>query len=307
LSGLEVELFGVKFNNPVMVASGTFGYGQEFYDVFSISELGGFVTKTITLEPRSGNPPPRIVETSGGILNSIGLANVGLEEFVASKWPWILEHHGEARVIVNIGGKDSGDYARVASRISNLEGVDAIEINLSCPNVEEGGAKSLSRPGRIGEVVRAVCDSTGLPVISKLSPNMLLAVEDMACEAVEAGSSAISLINTIMAMEIDVEKRRPILGNVTGGLSGPAILPIGLYAVRKVSAAVDVPVIGIGGISCSRDVLKYILAGSSAVQVGTANFVNPLVCREIISGLADYIKGHGLNDITALKGGLIAD
>ena len=301
---IEVELFGIKFQNPVMVASGTFGYGDEFSDLIAVSELGAFVTKTITTKPRAGNLPPRIVETPSGMLNSIGLANVGVDEFIASKWPWISENRGDARVIVNIGGKDDREFAQMASMVTGLDGVDAIEINLSCPNVEEGGANSFSRVGQIGRVVRTVCENTDLPVISKLSPNLLLEIEEMALEAVDAGSQGISLINTLMAMEIDVERCMPVLGNVTGGLSGPAILPVGLYAVNRVADVVDVPVIGIGGISGYMDALKYIIAGASAVQIGTANFMNPLVCREIIEGLQNYVKSHGIGDMASLVGSL---
>jgi dihydroorotate dehydrogenase (NAD+) catalytic subunit len=297
-------MFGIEFQNPVMVASGTFGYGDEYSDLISISELGALVTKTITPEPRAGNPPPRVHETPSGMLNSIGLANVGVEEFVSVKWPWIAENRGGARVIVNIGGKDAREFARMAERISRLDGVDALEVNLSCPNVEAGGARSLSRGGRIREVIRAVRDHTDRPVIAKLSPNDLLGIEERAAEAVDAGGDGVSLINTLMAMDIDVERRRPVLGRGTGGLSGPAILPVGLYAVRVVSRAVDVPVIGIGGIATARDALKYLLAGASAVQVGTANFVNPLACREIIGGLEEYIRERGIERISSLTGAL---
>jgi len=305
LKELAVELFGIEFQNPVMVASGTFGYGEEYSDLISISELGAFVTKTITLEPRPGNRPPRIVETSSGMLNSIGLANVGVEEFICSKWPWIRRNRGDARVIANIGGRSVAEFSRMARRISGLDGVDGIEVNLSCPNVEEGGVSKLSRLGRIGEIIRAVCDQTDLPVISKLSPNLLLDIEGMAVEAVESGSRGISLINTLMGMDVDVESRRPVLGNVTGGLSGPAILPVGLFAVKKVADAVDVPVIGIGGITSHRDALKYLIVGASAVQIGTANFTNPLVCREVIRGLEAYVRDHRFESISSLTGSLI--
>ncbi len=301
---LEVEMFGLVFQNPVMVASGTYGYGSEASDLMNISELGALVTKTVTPEPRPGNPPPRTVETAGGLLNSIGLANVGVEEFSSTKWTWIRANRGGARVIVNIGGRNPEDFALMARKISALEGVDALEINLSCPNVEEGGARSFSRPGDIRRVVEAVRDNSDLPVISKLSPNNMFGIEDMALEAVDAGSSGISLINTIMGMDIDVESRRPVLGNVTGGLSGPAILPVGLCAVMKVADVVDVPVIGLGGISGTTDALKYMIAGASAVQVGTANFVNPLVCREIIAGLGRYVTDHGLESISSITGSL---
>ncbi len=307
MNRLEVELFGIKFQNPVMVASGTWGYGDEFSDILPISELGAFVTKTITPEPRPGNPPPRVVETASGMLNSIGLANVGVDEFVEAKWPWIFENRGNARVIVNIGGKNTEEFAFMARRISDLVGVDALELNLSCPNVEEGGAKRLSRIGQIGKIVRAVCANTELPVISKLSPNMLLEIEEMAHEAIEAGSRGLSLINTLMAMEIDVESRKPVLGNITGGLSGPAILPVGLYAVNQVARSVDVPVIGIGGISGHVDALKYLIAGATAIQVGTANFVNPRICREIIEGLERYAGEHNLDRISSIIGSLYSD
>jgi dihydroorotate dehydrogenase (NAD+) catalytic subunit len=270
LNGIEVVLFGIKFQNPVMVASGTFGYGEEYSDLVAISELGALVTKTITPEPRAGNPPPRIVETPSGMLS----------------------------------GKDTREFAYMARKVSELDGVDAIEINLSCPNVGEGGVKNLSRSGQIQSVVSAVCENTDLPVISKLSPNMLLEIEEMAIEAANAGSRGISLINTLMAMEIDVERRKPVLGNITGGLSGPAILPVGLYAVNKVAKVVDIPVIGIGGISSYMDALKYIVAGASAIQIGTANFVNPRVSLEIIEGIRTYIEIQGIDDITSLIGSM---
>ena len=301
VNGLCVSAFGVEFQNPVMVASGTFGYGEELNDVMPIRELGALVVKTVTPEPRKGNPPPRIAETRWGMLNAIGLQNVGVDCFLEDKLPWILDNLGPGRLIVNIGGRNAADFESVTRRLTDQRGVDAIEVNVSCPNVEAGGAAFFADTNELSRVVRGVRRSTDLPVIIKLSPN----VTDISLHAriaQDEGADAISLINTVNGMLVDVERGVPLLGTVTGGYSGPAILPIGLYHVFRAKSSVSVPLIGIGGMERVHDALQDMMVGASLVHVGTANCINPDAPREIIHGLNDFLSRKGIERISELVG-----
>lgn len=299
---LRVTIGNLVFKNPVLTASGTFGYGKEFAPYVNLHHLGGVVVKGISLEPRRGNPPPRIVETAGGMLNAIGLENVGLDRFIAEKMDY-LRGIG-ARVIVNILGDSLEEYQVLAQRLSEIEGISALEVNISCPNVKKGGVAFGTDPAMAEAVTRAVCAHSSLPVIVKLSPN----VTDITriARAVEAGGAqAVSLINTLLGMAIDVRSRRPSLANIVGGLSGPAIKPVALRMVWQVAQAVKIPVIGIGGITTTEDALEFLLAGATAIEIGTANFVNPRTSQEIVEGLARYLTDNKLAGISEVIGGLI--
>ncbi len=301
---LSVEIAGLKLKNPVMVASGTFGYGQEYSELFDLNRLGAIVTKSVTLKPRPGNPPPRIVETPSGMLNAIGLQNVGLEIFISQKMPFLRSL--DVPVIVNISGDTPDDYVELAERLSTVEGVAALELNISCPNVKRGGMTIGIDPEETHELVWRVRRVTGLPLIVKLTPNVT-DITLIARAAVDGGAEALSLINTLLAMAVDVERRRPMLANVTGGLSGPAIKPIAVRMVWQVAQAVDVPVIGIGGVMGWRDALEFLIVGASAVAVGTANFVNPMAPIEIVGGIAEYLRRHGMKSVRDLIGSLQTD
>ncbi|MCD6506815.1 dihydroorotate dehydrogenase [Candidatus Poribacteria bacterium] len=301
---LSVEIAGLKLKNPVMVASGTFGYGQEYSDLFDLNRLGAIVTKSITLKPRSGNPPPRIVETPSGMLNAIGLQNVGLESFISQKMPFLRGLN--IPVIVNISGDSPDEYIELAERLSTVEGIAALELNISCPNVKRGGMAIGIDPEETHELVWRVRRVTGLPLIVKLTPNVT-DITLIAKAAVDGGAEALSLVNTFLAMAVDVERRKPMLANVTGGLSGPAIRPIAVRMVWQVAQAVDVPVIGIGGVMSWRDALEFLIVGASAVAVGTANFVNPMAPIQIIKGIAEYLQRHRVRSIRDLIGSLQID
>lgn len=286
---LSVQIGKLKLQNPIMTASGTFGYGEEFTPFVKCSDLGGIVVKGISLAPRSGNPPPRIVETTGGMLNAIGLQNGGIDRFVEVKIPMLKKL--DATVIVNILGDCIEDYAELARRLDVLPEVDGIEVNISCPNVKKGGVAFGTVPEMAAKVTRAVKENTSKTVIIKLSPNVTdITVIARAVE--EAGADGISLINTLIGMAIDVPSRRPKLANVIGGLSGPAIKPVALRMVYQVAQVVGIPVIGIGGISTVSDVLEFLIAGACAVQIGTANFVNPAVSGELVQGVQEYLDQH---------------
>jgi dihydroorotate dehydrogenase (NAD+) catalytic subunit len=298
---LSVTIAKVKFANPVLVASGTFGYGEEYGRLIDLSKLGGVITKSITLEPRLGNPPPRTCETSSGMLNAIGLTNPGVDIFIKEKLPFLRKI--KTRVVVNVAGRTIEDYVAVAKKLNRCRGIDMLEINISCPNVKEGGLAFGAKPKSAHHCIRQVKESTSLPIIAKLSPNVTDIVE-IASAVEDAGADAISLINTLVGMAIDVEKGRPILGNITGGLSGPAIKPVALAMVWKVARAVKVPVIGIGGIMNTRDALEFILAGASMIQIGCGNFVDPHTSVKIVDGLSTYLKEKNLVRITDLAGKL---
>lgn len=282
-NNLSVQIASLKLKNPIMVASGTFGYGEEFNeDFYPISELGAVITKGISLKPREGNPMPRLVETASGVINAIGLANVGIEEFLKTKLPYLKK--AAATVIVNVFGSDIDEYAEVTSRLDGVDGVHGLELNISCPNVKCGGIQFGTDPRAAAKVTKAVRKKTKLPLIVKLSPN----VTDI-CEIGEAvageGADAVSAINTITAMAIDVKTGKPVLANTFGGLSGPAIKPIALRMVWQLCRKLKVPVIGIGGISSVNDVKEFMIAGAKVVQIGTANFVDPMVAKRIVDSL----------------------
>jgi dihydroorotate dehydrogenase (NAD+) catalytic subunit len=300
---LGVQLGPLRLKNPVMVASGTFGYGQEYADFVRPERLGALVVKGISLKPRAGNPPPRIWETSGGMLNSIGLQNVGLQVFLEEKLPWLRTL--DVPVVVNIFGNTVDEYGELAAALDGQEGVAALEINISCPNVKAGGMLFGCEPTMIDQVVGAVRRRTRLPIITKLTPNVT-DITVTARAAVDAGSDILSLINTVAGMAVDITSRRPRLSTVLGGLSGPAIKPIALRQVWQVVGSVKVPVISLGGISSAEDALEFLIVGAKAVQVGTANFVNPRVTLEIIAGLESYLRDQGLVDINQVIGTLIS-
>ena len=298
---LAVELGPLRLKNPVMVASGTFGYGREYAALVPLENLGGVVVKGISLEPRSGNPPPRIWETCGGMLNSIGLQNVGLQTFLREKLPYLRPL--QVPVIVNLFGNTVEEYGELTAGLDGHEGIDALEINISCPNVKAGGMAFGSDPKMVFQVVSAVRSRTNLPVITKLTPNVTdITLPAKAAE--DAGTDILSLINTVAGMAVDPQTRRPRLGNVVGGLSGPAIKPIALRMVWQVIQASNLPVIGLGGIVSVEDALEFLIIGAKAIQVGTANFVNPQVTLDIISGLEDYLRQQGLRDINQIIGTL---
>jgi len=283
---LSVKIGKIKLKNPVIVASGTFGFGEEFKDFFDLHQLGALITKGISLEPMIGNLPPRIFETEGGLLNSIGLQNPGFECFVNEKLPYLRKIGTHA--IVNFFGNTPTEYTELARRLSEVRGISGLEMNISCPNVKQGGILFGCDPGMTYQVVRSVRRSTQLTLIVKLSPNVT-DIARMAKSAEEGGADAVSLINTFRAMAINIHSRKPELGNFIGGLSGPAIKPIALRMVWEVSRVVHIPVIGIGGITKAEDAIEFILAGATAVQVGTANLVNPNTAVEVIAGIKKYL------------------
>lgn len=298
---VAVELGPLRLKNPVMVASGTFGYGQEYAALVPPERLGAIVIKGISLEPRAGNPPPRIWETCGGMLNSIGLQNVGLRAFLEEKLPWLKPL--SVPIIVNLFGNTVEEYRELAAALDGQEGIDGLELNISCPNVKAGGMTFGSDPEMAFQVVSAVKSRTNLPVITKLTPNVT-DITVIAKAAEDAGTDILSLINTVAGMAVDVETRRPRLANVVGGLSGPAIKPIALRMVWQIVQTSKVPVIGLGGIVSVEDAIEFLIVGAKAIQVGTANFINPLVTLEIIDGLEDYLRQRGLDDISELIGTL---
>jgi dihydroorotate dehydrogenase (NAD+) catalytic subunit len=301
MTGLAVELAGLRFKNPLIAASGTFGYGVEYEGILDISKLGGLVSKGLYLEPRDGCPTPRIAETPAGLLNAIGLQGVGVRAFVRDVLPRLARH--DTVVLVNVCGDTVQEYAEVSRILDDAPGVAGLEINISCPNVERGGILFGGDPRLTFEVVSAARRATRLPVIPKLSPNVAdISVFARACE--EAGADALSCINTLLGMAVDVETRKPRLAFGTGGLSGPAIRPIAVRMTWQAARAVRIPVIGIGGIGSAEDALEFMIAGASAVQVGTANFVDPGVYDRILAGLSDYLARHGLAQIGAVTGTL---
>lgn len=298
---LSIEIAGMALRNPVLLASGTCNYGQELQSITDLSQLGGIVTKTITPQPRAGNRPQRIVETPAGMLNSIGLQNPGLEDFVENKWPFLESL--DTQIVVNIAGHTIEEFADMAARLDDVQGIAALEVNISCPNVKAGGANFANSPSASAEVIGAVRRVTQHPVIAKLSPNVT-DIAEIARAAEEAGADALSLINTLVGMAIDVKNRRPLLGNITGGLSGPAIKPVALAMIWKVAQAVRIPLIGLGGICTAQDAVEFLVAGASAVQVGTASFVNPNAGVEIVEGIRRYGDECGIQHIGQLIGSL---
>src|SRR5512145_3085664 len=298
---LSVSIGSLRLPNPLIAASGCFGYGVEYEEVVDLSSLGGVAVKGLFLNERQGHPPPRIAETPSGMLNAIGLQGIGVHRFVREKLP-LLRERG-ARTIVNICGTTLDEYAEVARVLSDAEGVAAIELNISCPNIKEGGIQFGCSLAGTAEVTSAVRKVTQLPLIPKLTPNVT-DVASFARAAEEAGADAVSLVNTFLAMAIDVETRRPRLSNIVGGLSGPAIRPIAVRMVYECRQAVRLPIIGMGGIATAADVLEFMIAGATAVQVGTANFVDPFLWSRLLDGLRDYLARHRLTRLADLTGSL---
>ena len=298
---LSVDIGGIHLKNPVLVASGTFGYGEEFSEYIDVRQLGGVVTKSISRHPRPGNPPPRIVETPAGMLNAIGLANIGVERFIEEKLPF-LRSLG-VPIIVNIACRAVDEYADVATILNGCDGLAGIEANISCPNVKKEGMAFGSDPATAYEVVAAIRNATTLPVIAKLTPNVTDVVT-IAQSVIDAGANAISLINTLVGMAVDVLSRRPMLANITGGLSGPAIRPVAVAMVWKVVQHVSVPVIGIGGITTAEDALEFLVTGARAVQIGTGNLVDPRTSLRVIEGLRTFLEQERLESVTELIGSL---
>ena len=292
---------GLALKNPVMTASGTFGYGEEYAPFLDLNRLGAVVVKGLSLEPRDGNPPPRIYETPAGMLNAVGLQNVGAQAFIAQKLPFLRGY--DTRVIANIFGESVEDYCRVAELLSKAPGIHGIELNISCPNVKKGGIAFGALPEAAAEITEKVRAATDLPLIVKLTPNVT-DITAIAKAVAAAGADALSLINTLTGMAVDIDHRRPRLANITGGLSGPAIRPIALRMVWQTIQAVDIPVIGIGGIVSTSDALEFLICGARAVQVGTANFTHPPAAGEIIDGIEAYLKQHCLERLEPLIGSL---
>ena len=303
---ISIDFAGLPLKNPVMTASGTCGYADELSDFFDVSELGGFITKSITLEPRVGNPPPRIVETSAGMLNAIGLANLGVERFIAEKIPLIKQI--SAPVFVNVAGKAIDDYVAVTERLAGEEAIAGFELNISCPNVKKGGITIGTDPGQVEKITKEVKKAGGgKPLIVKLTPTVT-DISVTAKAAVEGGADGLSLVNTFTAMVIDIETRKTALANRTGGLSGPAIKPMAVYLVNKVYNEVakdaGVPVLGLGGISTASDAIEFIIAGATAVCVGTATFPEPTAAMKIVEGIEKYCRRKQISDIKDLVGSL---
>ncbi|MBD5374872.1 MAG: dihydroorotate dehydrogenase [Bacteroides sp.] len=299
MADLRVNIGALALKNPVLTASGTFGYGEEFADFIDLSRLGGFIVKGTTLEPREGNPYPRMAETPSGMLNAVGLQNKGVDYFVEHIYPRITKYDSE--IIVNVSGAKIDDYVGVCRKLAPLERIRAIEVNISCPNVKQGGMAFGTTCEGAASVTKAVREAFPGTVIVKLSPN----VTDIAsiAKAVEAeGADSVSLINTLMGMAVDVERRRPYLSTITGGLSGPAVRPVAVRMVWQVAKAVKIPVVGLGGIMNGRDALEFILAGATAIEVGTANFIDPAVTVGIVDYIDDYCQRHGVKSVTELIG-----
>lgn len=299
MANLAVKIGALDLKNPVLTASGTFGYGEEFAPFIDLGRLGGYIIKGTTLNHREGNPYPRMVETPSGMLNAVGLQNKGVDYFIENIYPRIRNIRSE--LIVNVSGAKIEDYVETARRLAPLDDVGAIEVNISCPNVKEGGMAFGTTTTGAAEVTKAIRDVYPKTLIVKLSPNVT-SIADIA-KAVEAeGADSVSLINTIMGMSIDIERRRPHLSTITGGLSGPAVRPVAVRMVWQVAKAVNIPVIGLGGIMNGRDAIEFMLAGANAVEIGTANFIDPAVTMKVIDFIEDYCDRHGVNDINEIVG-----
>lgn len=301
---LTVKLGSLELKNPVMTASGTFGYGEEYEDFIDINALGGIVVKGTTLHPRQGNDYPRMAETPMGMLNAVGLQNVGVDQFIQSIYPRIK--HYKTNVLVNVSGSTIEEYIETAEKISELENIPGIELNISCPNVKEGGmAFGTSCPSAIA-VTAAVRDVYKKHLMVKLSPNVT-DIAEIAKGVEGAGADSVSLINTLLGMAIDAHTRRPVLSTITGGLSGAAVKPIALRMVWQVAKAVKIPIVGMGGISSAEDAIEFMLAGATAVEIGTANFIDPRITIQIINGIKSYLENHQMTSVEALIGGMVTD
>ncbi|MGA3878857.1 dihydroorotate dehydrogenase [Bacillus pumilus] len=291
---LNVELPGLSLKNPIIPASGCFGFGREFASLYDLSVLGGIMIKATTLEPRFGNPTPRVAETGAGMLNAIGLQNPGLKGVLENELPWLEQF--DTPIIANVAGSQVDDYVEVAKQISQAKNVHALELNISCPNVKTGGIAFGTDPQMAATLTKAVKDVSSVPVYVKLSPNVANIVE--IAQAIEyAGADGLTMINTLIGMRLDLKTGKPILANKTGGLSGPAVKPVAVRMVHEVSQAVSIPIIGMGGVQNAEDVLEFLLAGASAVAVGTANFVNPFICPEIIEELPNVLAAYGYSSV----------
>lgn len=297
---LAVDLgAGLRLNNPVLTASGTFGYGHEFSNYVDLNRLGGFIVKGTTLEPRQGNPSPRMVETPSGMINAVGLQNKGVDYFIENIYPTLTDFTSE--VIVNVSGAKIDDYVAVAERLAACEKIHAIEVNISCPNVKAGGMAFGTTASGAAEVTAAVRRAWPRHLMVKLSPNVT-DITEIALAAEGAGADSVSLINTLLAMDIDVERRRPSISTITGGLSGPCVRPVAVRMVWQVAKKVSIPVVGLGGITCADDALQFIMAGATAVQIGTANFIDPRTSVQVVDGITDYMTRHSIDDINTLRG-----
>lgn len=299
MAQLGVTIGNLQLSNPVLTASGTFGYGEEFSDFIDLDRLGGFIVKGTTLEPRQGNDYPRMVETPSGMLNAVGLQNKGVDYFIENIYPRLIKYSSE--IIVNISGSSVDDYYKVAEKLNALPRINAIEVNISCPNVKTGGMAFGTTTSGAASVTKAVREAFNKTVIVKLSPNVT-DITEIARAVENEGADAVSLINTLMGMAIDVERQRPYLSTYTGGLSGAAVRPVAVRMVWQVHKAVNIPIIGLGGIMNGRDALEFILAGATAIEVGTANFINPAATVEIVEYIDDYCRRHNVNDINQLIG-----
>lgn len=299
---LSVKLGPITLHNPVIAASGTFGYGTEYQDYYEVNRLGAVIVKGTTLENKTGNLPPRIIETPAGMLNAIGLENPGINAFLKQHLPWLREH--QVAVILNIAGNTIDEYARICSLVEGNHDILAIELNISCPNVAKGGLQFGTDPDTVEQVVKAVKAETSIPIIPKLSPNVTDIIQ-IAQAAKAGGADAVSMINTLMGMAVDIKKRKPVLGNVFGGLSGPAIKPVALRMIYQVYQAVDIPILGGGGIMSTADALEFIMVGASAISVGTGLFVKPLLPLEIIDGLSNYMAENHLSSLEEIRGAAV--
>jgi len=299
---MGVKFAGLELVNPVIAASGTFGYGVEFEEIVALERIGAFVTKGISLEPMAGHPAPRLIQTAAGMLNAIGLQNVGVEDFIVRKLP-ALKRYPRAKVIVNVFGSTVGEYVAVIERLNQAAGIAAYELNVSCPNVHAGGMVFGSDPGSLEYLVGRAKAAAHRPLIVKLSPNVT-SIAQMAQIAARAGADALSVANTFLAMSIDVESRRPRLTNITGGLSGPAIKPIALRLVYEASRAVEIPIIGMGGIVTPEDAVEFLLAGATAIQVGTANYADPRATERLAHGLEAWCRSQNVEQVASLTGAL---
>jgi dihydroorotate dehydrogenase (NAD+) catalytic subunit len=299
MANLHVNIGALQLKNPVLTASGTFGYGEEFADFIDLNRLGGFIVKGTTLNHREGNPYPRMVETPSGMLNAVGLQNKGVDYFINNIYPRIKDL--DTQVIVNVSGASIADYVEVCERLKACENIHAVEVNISCPNVKQGGMAFGTTCSGAAEVTKAVRAAWPRTLIVKLAPNVT-SIADIACAVEAEGADSVSLINTLLGMSIDVERRRPHLSTITGGLSGPAVRPVAVRMVWQVAKAVKIPVIGLGGIMNGRDALEFIMAGATAVEIGTANFIDPAVTVKVIDEINDYLTRHNIADIADIRG-----
>ncbi len=303
MADLSTNIAGLQMKNPVMTASGTFGYGVEFADFVNLEDIGGIIVKGTTLNPREGNDYPRMVETASGMLNCVGLQNKGVDYFCKNIYPQIKDI--KTNMIVNVSGSCPEDYAECAARINELDNIPAIELNISCPNVRQGGMAFGVTTDGAASVVRAVREAYKKTLIVKLSPNVT-SITDIALTVQDAGADAVSLINTLMGMVIDIEKRKPVLSIATGGMSGPAVKPVAVRCVWQVAKAVNIPVVGLGGIMNAHDAIEFLLAGASAIEIGTANFVDPAITVKVANGISEWLDNHGCKSVKEIVGQLEA-